>query len=93
MLELTCLLACCFNKLWCRSFSARLNIAAIASTTLAAGSLAWYYHLYGPVAFASAPAEEGYVISPPSWTTVLRITSMAMCARCGIKILPRLALV
>lgn len=39
----------------------RLNIAALASTTLAAGSIAWYYHLYGPVAFASTPAEEGYV--------------------------------
>ncbi|EGR52159.1 hypothetical protein MKX07_005329 [Trichoderma sp. CBMAI-0711] len=38
---------------------ARLNLAAIASTTLAAGSMAWYYHLYGPVAFASSPAEEG----------------------------------
>jgi hypothetical protein len=41
-----------------------MNLAAIASTTLAAGSMAWYYHLYGPVAFASSPAEEGYVIFP-----------------------------
>lgn len=39
----------------------RLNVAAAASTTLAVGSMAWYYHLYGPVAFASTPAEEGYV--------------------------------
>ncbi|KAH6610542.1 cytochrome c1 [Trichoderma cornu-damae] len=42
---------------------ARLNLAAVASTTLAAGSLAWYYHLYGPVAFASSPAEEGRPIA------------------------------
>jgi ubiquinol-cytochrome c reductase cytochrome c1 subunit len=40
-----------------------MNVAAAASTTLALGSMAWYYHLYGPVAFASTPAEEGYVIS------------------------------
>ncbi|KAL7902124.1 cytochrome C1 family domain-containing protein [Trichoderma sp. SZMC 28014] len=46
---------------------ARLNIAAIASTTLAAGSLAWYYHLYGPVAFASAPAEEGLHATHYPW--------------------------
>jgi ubiquinol-cytochrome c reductase cytochrome c1 subunit len=37
----------------------RLNLAAAASTTLALGSMAWYYHLYGPVAFAMTPAEEG----------------------------------
>lgn len=42
----------------------RLNLAAAASTTLALGSMAWYYHLYGPVAFAMTPAEEGYVLSP-----------------------------
>ena len=41
----------------------RLNIAAIASTSLAAGSIAWYYHMYGPEAFAMTPAEEGYVLS------------------------------
>jgi hypothetical protein len=40
----------------------RLNLAAAASTTLALGSMAWYYHLYGPVAFAMTPAEEGYVM-------------------------------
>lgn len=39
----------------------RLNVAAAASTTLAVGSIAWYYHLYGPVAHAMTPAEEGYV--------------------------------
>lgn len=37
----------------------RLNIAAAASTAVAIGSVAWYYHLYGPVAQASSPAEEG----------------------------------
>ena len=38
-----------------------MNVAAIASTSLAVGSLAWYYHMYGPVAHAMTPAEEGYV--------------------------------
>ncbi|KAK3310353.1 cytochrome C1 family-domain-containing protein [Chaetomium strumarium] len=37
----------------------RLNIAAAAATTVAAGSIAWYYHLYGPTADAMTPAEEG----------------------------------
>ncbi|KJR82527.1 uncharacterized protein SPSK_03370 [Sporothrix schenckii 1099-18] len=37
----------------------RLNIAAAASTAVAIGSAAWYYHLYGPVAQAATPAEEG----------------------------------
>ncbi|UKZ80904.1 cytochrome c1 [Trichoderma virens FT-333] len=46
---------------------ARLNFAAIASTTLAAGSMAWYYHLYGPVAFASSPAEEGLHATQYPW--------------------------
>lgn len=41
----------------------RMNVAAVASTSLALGSMAWYYHLYGPVAFAMTPAEEGYVFS------------------------------
>lgn len=38
---------------------ASLNIAAIASTAVAAGSMAWYYHLYGPTAHAMTAAEEG----------------------------------
>jgi len=38
---------------------ASMNIAAVASTSLAVGSIAWYYHMYGPVAHASTPAEEG----------------------------------
>jgi ubiquinol-cytochrome c reductase cytochrome c1 subunit len=37
----------------------RLNIAAAASTALAVGSIAWYYHLYGATAHAMTPAEEG----------------------------------
>lgn len=37
----------------------RLNIAAAASTAVAVGSIAWYYHLYGPTAHAMTPAEEG----------------------------------
>ncbi|TGJ84134.1 hypothetical protein E0Z10_g4638 [Xylaria hypoxylon] len=37
----------------------RLNIAAGASTALAIGSVAWYYHLYGPTAHAMTPTEEG----------------------------------
>ncbi|KAK1973129.1 cytochrome C1 family protein [Colletotrichum eremochloae] len=37
----------------------RLNLAAITSTSLALGSMAWYYHLYGPSANAATPAEEG----------------------------------
>ncbi|KAL2111470.1 hypothetical protein VUR80DRAFT_9960 [Thermomyces stellatus] len=41
------------------SATARLNIAAIASTAVAAGSVAWYYHLYGPEVSATAPADEG----------------------------------
>jgi ubiquinol-cytochrome c reductase cytochrome c1 subunit len=36
-----------------------LNIAAAAATAVAAGSIAWYYHLYGPTAHAMTPAEEG----------------------------------
>jgi ubiquinol-cytochrome c reductase cytochrome c1 subunit len=36
-----------------------MNIAAAAATAVAAGSVAWYYHLYGATAHASTPAEEG----------------------------------
>ena len=41
------------------STATRLNLAAIASTAVAAGSVAWYYHLYGAEASATSPAEEG----------------------------------
>ena len=37
----------------------KLNIAAVASTAVAIGSVAWYYHLYGSEAHAMTPAEEG----------------------------------
>ncbi|PHH67587.1 hypothetical protein CDD82_1302 [Ophiocordyceps australis] len=37
----------------------RLNWSAIASTAAAMGSIAWYYHLYGPTVHAMTPAEEG----------------------------------
>ncbi|KAK4648703.1 cytochrome c1 [Podospora bellae-mahoneyi] len=36
----------------------RLNIAAAAATAVAAGSVGWYYHLYGN-SHAMTPAEEG----------------------------------
>jgi ubiquinol-cytochrome c reductase cytochrome c1 subunit len=34
-------------------------VAAFASTSIAAGSIAWYYHMYGPKAQALTAAEEG----------------------------------
>ncbi|PQE11670.1 cytochrome c1 protein [Rutstroemia sp. NJR-2017a WRK4] len=37
----------------------RLNVAATAATAVAAGSLAWYYHLFGQPLHAMTPAEEG----------------------------------
>ncbi|KAJ5386283.1 Cytochrome c1 [Penicillium cosmopolitanum] len=36
-----------------------LTLTASLATAAAAGSAAWYYHLYGQEAFASTPAEEG----------------------------------
>ncbi|KAK2754225.1 cytochrome c1 [Arachnomyces sp. PD_36] len=36
-----------------------LTLTASAATAVAAGSIAWYYHLYGQEAFAMTPAEEG----------------------------------
>ncbi|KAH8179943.1 cytochrome c1 family protein [Sarocladium implicatum] len=39
--------------------SSTSNISAIASSTLAVGSIAWYYHMYGPSVNAMTPAEEG----------------------------------
>lgn len=47
--------------------STRLNVATAASTALAVGSVAWYYHLYGPTAQASAPAEEGLHSADYPW--------------------------
>lgn len=39
-------------------------MAATASTAIAIGSMAWYYHLYGPEYQAMTPAEEGFVYLP-----------------------------
>jgi len=36
-----------------------LTMAGCASTAIAAGSIAWYYHLYGPKVEAMTPVEEG----------------------------------
>lgn len=38
----------------------KLTVAGTAATAVAAGSMAWYYHLYGPTIHAMTPAEEGY---------------------------------
>lgn len=38
----------------------RLTVAGTATTALALGSMAWYYHLYGPTLYAMTPQEEGY---------------------------------
>ncbi len=38
----------------------RLTVAATATTAIAIGSMAWYYHLYGPTLYAMTPQEEGY---------------------------------
>ncbi|OBT77812.1 hypothetical protein VF21_03274 [Pseudogymnoascus sp. 05NY08] len=37
----------------------KLTAAGTAATAVAAGSMAWYYHLYGSTAHAMTPAEEG----------------------------------
>ncbi|KAI5804210.1 cytochrome C1 family-domain-containing protein [Peziza echinospora] len=41
------------------SSPARLNAAGVAATAVAAGSIAWYWHLYGSEVHAGTPAEEG----------------------------------
>lgn len=38
----------------------RITLAGIATTAVAVGSMAWYYHLYGPTLYAMTPQEEGY---------------------------------
>ncbi|KAI2464370.1 cytochrome c1, heme protein, mitochondrial precursor [Annulohypoxylon bovei var. microspora] len=45
----------------------KLNVAAAASTALAIGSVAWYYHLYGSTAHAMTPAEEGLHSTAYPW--------------------------
>lgn len=37
----------------------RLTVAGTATTVVAIGSMAWYYHLYGPTLYAMTPQEEG----------------------------------
>jgi len=34
-------------------------MAGSAATAMAIGSIAWYYHLYGPELHAMTPVEEG----------------------------------
>ncbi|KAL3417912.1 cytochrome C1 family protein [Phlyctema vagabunda] len=46
----------------------RLNMAGGAATAVALGTAAWYYHLYGPVAHAMTPAEEGLHPTKYPWT-------------------------
>jgi len=41
------------------SSPARLTAAGTAATTVAIGSMAWYWHLYGSEVHAMTPAEEG----------------------------------
>ncbi|MCJ1462748.1 iso-1-cytochrome c [Pseudocyphellaria aurata] len=38
---------------------ARLTAAGSAATIVAIGSIAWYYHLFGPTLYAMTPQEEG----------------------------------
>lgn len=45
----------------------KLTMAGTAATALAAGSMAWYYHLYGSNVFAMTPAEEGLHPTPYPW--------------------------
>ena len=37
-----------------------LTAAGTVTTAVAFGSMAWYYHLYGPTLYAMTPQEEGY---------------------------------
>lgn len=39
----------------------RLTVAGTATTAVAVGSMAWYYHLFGPTLYAMTPQEEGFV--------------------------------
>ncbi|KAF8472810.1 cytochrome c1 [Kalaharituber pfeilii] len=44
---------------------AHLTAAGVATTAVAVGSAAWYWHLYGPELHAMTPAEEG--LHPPKY--------------------------
>merc|ERR1712000_628699 len=45
----------------------RLNVAGSVATAVAAGSVAWYYHLYGTELHAMTPAEEGLHATKYPW--------------------------
>jgi len=45
----------------------RLNVAGSAATAVAAGSIAWYYHLYGLELHAMTPVEEGLHATKYPW--------------------------
>ncbi|KAI9053331.1 hypothetical protein LZ554_002291 [Drepanopeziza brunnea f. sp. 'monogermtubi'] len=44
-----------------------LNVAGSAATAVAAGSIAWYYHLYGTELHAMTPVEEGLHATKYPW--------------------------
>ena len=43
--------------------SLSLTVAGTVTTAIAIGSMAWYYHSYGPTLYAMTPQEEGYGFS------------------------------
>ncbi|CAL3961993.1 unnamed protein product [Diplocarpon coronariae] len=45
----------------------RMNVATAAATAVAAGSIGWYYHLYGTELQAMTPVEEGLHATPYPW--------------------------
>lgn len=42
-----------------------LTLAASAATLTSLGSLAWYFHIYGPTVSANSPADNG--LHPPAY--------------------------
>lgn len=44
-----------------------LTLTASAATAVTIGAAGWYYHLYGPEAFAMTPAEEGLHATQYPW--------------------------
>ena len=51
----------------------RLTVAGTATTAVAVGSMAWYYHLFGPTLYAMTPQEEGFVSLRNAQKTVLNM--------------------
>ncbi|KAI9817964.1 MAG: cytochrome c1 [Phylliscum demangeonii] len=47
--------------------SLRSNAAGIAATTLAIGTVGWYFHLYGSDVYAMTPQEEGLHATQYPW--------------------------